>query len=639
MISVLSFPTFLFEVLLWCNIYATDDLIPDQELSATSLLETLNARGTLRTQLQVLAEWNYKTNISEETLKKQLEVSKQIAKENKEDWLQAIKYNWRSFKDPTLRRRFMKYSILGASALPEDKYVALQKIVDDMQAIYSTSKICDFKNPNKCDLSLEPEIVEIMTNSRDPEELKHVWVEWRNKNKVVKDMYKKYVELSNEVARLNNFTDNVQYWLFGYEDSKFRVKIAHVWEDIEPLYLQLHAYVRFKLREFYGENVVMEKGPIPAHLLGNMWAQSWISVLNFTLPYPEQQALDVTKELLKQGYTAKRIFKLAESFFVSLNLSAMTPLFWKKSVLEKPTDGREIVCHASAWDFFDGKDYRIKQCTTIDEKSLKTAHHEMGHIQYYMQYKDQPYIFRDGANPGFHEAVGDVMILSVSSTKHLKRIGLMSRKQPDNDDLELNNLYKIALEKVAFLPYSYVMDLWRWSVFERKTTPKNYNCKWWHYRNTIQGIEPPVNRNEDDFDPAAKYHTVADVSYLRYFVSTVIQFQFHLAACRIAGKYDPNDPQKPLHKCDIYKNKKAGNAIGKMLRMGSSRPWRDAMEVLTGERKINASGLLTYFEPLRKWLENENRKNNVYVGWEKPRTKCIKKGSQRRNLLKKYLNK
>ncbi|KAB0793117.1 hypothetical protein PPYR_12737 [Photinus pyralis] len=601
---------------------AADPPLEDEETRGKAYIKLLNEKTATRFNRETLASWKYDSNITEQNLEEQLKVSTESAKEAKEDWLKTIKFDWGSFSDYDLRRQFKKFSILGRSALPEEKFLKLEKSISDMETIYSTAKICDYNNKTNCDLSLEPEITDILATSRDPEELKHVWVEWRRKNAPARELFKEYVKYVNEVAVLNNFTSNTAYWLHNYESSTFVQEVDTIWEQLKPLYQQLHAYIRFKLRQRYG-SIVSKRGPIPAHLLGNMWAQSWVNVADFTIPDPLSQSADITSEMVKQGYDATKMFKKAEEFFVSLNLSKMTPEFWEQSILVKPNDGRKLICHASAWDFYDGKDFRIKQCTSVSFEDFITAHHEMGHIMYFMQYRDQPLVYRDGANDGFHEAVGDVMSLSVSSTKHLKAIGLMDANTPDNDAVDLNALFMIGLEKIAFLPFGYLMDKWRWGVFDGNITSDDYNCKWWEYRTTIQGVEPPVDRCEEDFDPAAKYHIVADVPYLRYFVSFVIQFEFHKAACELAGEYDPEDPTKPLHKCDIYNSTKAGEKIAKMLQMGSSRPWPDAMEVLTGQRKMDASGLLEFFRPLHKWLEEQNTKNGAHIGWEPSQKKCM----------------
>ncbi|KAJ8961523.1 hypothetical protein NQ318_014773 [Aromia moschata] len=572
-------------------IQCKDPKIEEEELEAHHFLAAINKKTGENEHKVALANWAYASNLTEENLRNQLAVAAQVAKEEKEIWQQVARYDWGRFSDYNLRRQISKYSILGPSALPEDKFKKLLKIISDMSAIYSKTKICDLHDPKKCDLALEPELTQILANSRDPEELQHVWLQWRNSiGPKCRSLYKDYVSLNNEAARLNNFADTAEYWLHDYEDPNIRQEIQNLWEQLKPLYLQLHAYVRHKLRQKYGD-IVSEKGPIPVHLLGNMWGQTWSNVVDFSLPYPGVEGEDLTKELVKENYTAIRIFQTAEEFFKSINLTEMPESFWERSILSKPKD-RELICHASAWDFFDQKDYRsafvyrIKQCTEVTQEQFITAHHEMGHIEYFIQYKDQPVKFRAGANDGFHEAVGDLIALSVRSTKHLRKIGLLKSK---NDNLQsvLNNMFETGLDKIAFLPFAYLMDLWRWDVFSGKTKPEDYNCKWWELRERYQGVEPPIDRSEEDFDPAAKYHIVSDVPYLRYFISFVVQFQFHRAVCEKAGEYEANNANKPLHECDIYQNTDAGNA-------------------------------------LKHGLKKENEKNGAYIGWEASKRVCVR---------------
>nr|CAD7196975.1 unnamed protein product [Timema douglasi] len=741
-----------------------EDLVSDEEQRARNYLAYIDKEFSRRATDSVNASWAYASNITDENLAKKiklpynndpvhlkLEVSADNARYQKQQWTETIKFRWQSFRDDDLRRQFKKYSVLGTAALSEKKHEKLEKLVSEMQSIYSKAKICDYKTPNKCDLNLEPELIELLRTSRDPAELKHAWVEWRKESgEKCRSLFEHYVALSNEAAILNtgpkkrratmlnciyrdpclcdvDFTDTTEYWLMDYESPDFQKQVVRLWEQIEPLYKELHAYVRRKLRETYGEEIVSRNGPIPAHLLGNMWAQKWGNVLELTVPYPnasavdvtprmkeqtwgnvldistpypEKEAVDVTPQMVKKGYTPLRMFKLAEEFFISLNLSAMPASFWDNSILEKPKD-RDLVCHASAWDFYDGKDFRIKQCTRVDMEDLLTAHHEMGHVQYFIQYKDQPSVYKEGANPGrctrvdmndlltahhemghiqyyiqykhlpkvykrganpgFHEAVGDVMSLSVSTPKHLRKVGLLDANSMDDYEATINYLYLQGLQKVAFLPSALLMDLWRWDVFKGHTTSDRYNCDWWKLREKYQGVEPPTHRTEDNFDPGAKYHIIASVPYIRYFVSYVIQFQFHRSLCEKAGQFDPEDPEsKPLHECDIYQSTEAGNLLGhlimimhymngkscdddqalygydtsmtsralnlcvcyvsrcfsRMLQMGSSRPWPDAMEVVTGQREMDASGLLDYFSPLYKWLQDENNRTEEYIGWE-----------------------
>ncbi|KAF4527176.1 hypothetical protein B566_EDAN006101 [Ephemera danica] len=580
------------------------------EKEGRDFMDEYNRLSAFENNKATLAEWAYDSNITEHNLKNKLAVSQESAKFFKEKWTQLIKFPWQQFSDPDLKRQFKIGSVLGNAILSEEEYKKYEETV---------------------------KLTELLMSSRNEKELKHIWVEWRKASgEKVRGLYKDYVDLSNKAATLNNFTDASALWLRSYEASDFRDQISTLWDQLQPLYQQLHAYVRRHLRAKYGDDVIKSRGPIPAHLLGNMWAQTWSNIKDFMLPYPNRPSTDVTPNMVKQGYTPLKMFKLSEQFFTSLNLSAMPESFWEKSILEKPADGRELVCHASAWDFYDAKDFRVKQCTRPTQRQFFTAHHEMGHVQYFLQYKHQPVTYRTGANPGFHEAVGDVMSLSVSTPKHLRAIGLLDEANSEEDkeaerEATINHLFSTALDKIAFLPFAYMLDLWRWDVFEGRTQPEEYNCAWWRLREKYQGLEPPVHRSEEDFDPAAKYHVVASVPYIRYFVSFVIQFQFHKALCEKAGQLEGG---APLHECDIYKSTAAGNLLGDMLQLGSSKPWPEAMALVTGQPRMDAGALREYFAPLETWLKAENERTGEFIGWEKSTKYCVQTREELSRLYK-----
>ncbi|KAF6209873.1 hypothetical protein GE061_015626 [Apolygus lucorum] len=586
------------------------------EAAAKEFMKTLNEKKEKLVSKGAIVSWAYESNITEENSKIKNEAYKEISKEQKAIWKELQKFDWKNFKDADLKRQFSLSNILGSTALPDDQFNQFMEVTEEMSTIYSKAKICDYKNQTKCDLRLEPELTDIFAKSRDPEELKHYWVGWRDASgKKCRELYKKYIVLKEAEAKANGFDDPVKLWNFDFESESFENDIQNLWEQLRPFYQQLHAYVRDKLVKKYGESVVSKNGPIPAHLLGNMWAQTWSNINDLVNPFQGQGTKDsATKEMVAQGFTPVKMAKLSEDFFTSINLTAMPKTFWEKSILERPTD-REIVCHASAWDF-NYNDVRIKMCTEINEEDLGTMHHEMGHIEYFLQYQHQPQVYREGANSGFHEAIGDTIALNVRTSNHMNKIRLKSSSQKSREDT-LQDLFETALDKIAFLPFGFLIDQYRWNVLRNKTTVDQLECDWWKLREKYQGLEPPVDRTENDFDPAAKYHVVGDVPYVRYFVSFVIQFQFYKALCVEAGQYDPKAPEKsPLHECDIYGNTKAGNLLGKMLQMGSSKPWQDAMEVITGQRNMDAGPLMEYFKPLVDWLTEENKKSKVPIGWE-----------------------
>uniref|UniRef100_A0A0A9Z5G6 Angiotensin-converting enzyme n=1 Tax=Lygus hesperus TaxID=30085 RepID=A0A0A9Z5G6_LYGHE len=481
-------------VIFFASLVASEDDV--SEAAAKDFMKSLNERKEKLSNRGSLASWAYESNITEENSRMKSEVYKEISKEQKEMWKELQKYDWKNFKDADLKRQFSMSNVLGTNALPDDQFNQFINVTEQMSSIYSKAKICDYKNKTKCDMRLEPELTEILAKSRDPEELKHYWVGWRDASgKECRELYKQYVVLKGAEAKANGFDDPVKLWNFDFESDSFENDIQKLWEQLRPFYQQLHAYVRDKLVKKYGESVVSKNGPIPAHLLGNMWAQTWSNINDIVNPFHGEGTKEsATKEMVKQGYTPMKMAKLSEDFFKSINLTAMPKTFWEKSILERPTD-REIVCHASAWDFSDGDDVRIKMCTEVNEEELGVMHHEMGHIEYFLQYKDQPQVYREGANSGFHEAIGDTIALNVKTTKHMNKLKLKSSSQKSREDT-LRDLLETALDKVAFLPFGFLIDQYRWNVLRNITTVDQLECDWWKLREKYQGLEPPVDRTE-----------------------------------------------------------------------------------------------------------------------------------------------
>jgi peptidyl-dipeptidase A len=445
----------------------------------------------------------------------------------------------------------------------------------------------------------------LLTESRDPAVLEDAWTGWHRVGRTIRPEFHRYVDLANRGAEELGFADTGAMWRSKYDmpPSDFALEVDRLWQQVQPLYRSLHAYVRRRLGETYGEDRVPVTGPIPCHLLGNMWAQSWEGIYPLLAPPEERTPFDLTKALVDRGTTPEEMVRYAERFFVSLGLDPLPASFWERSMLTRPRD-REVVCHASAWDIDFAEDIRIKLCTEITGEDFQTIHHELGHNYYQRAYAHQPFLFRDSAHDGFHEAVGDTVALSVTP-EYLARIGLAAADTPPEDDLEL--LLHRALEKVAFLPFGLAVDRWRWKVFSGEIGPADYNRTWWELRREYQGVVPPAPRGEEEFDPGAKYHVPANVPYIRYFLAHVLQFQFHRALARLAGATGP------LHRASIFGSREAGRHLRAMLEMGQSRPWPDALEVLTGERRMDAGALLEYFAPLQRWLDQQNQGQSL--GW------------------------
>lgn len=502
---------------------------------------------------------------------------------------------------PDVARKLMLLKLSLTLPAPKDpaERDELTKLAASLEGDYGKGKFCPEGDNTKC-LSLG-DLEEIMGNSRDPEELKRAWTGWHQISQPYRKDYVRFVELSNKGAKEMGFKDTGAMWRAKYdmEPDAFAAETERLWQQVKPLYDSLYTYTRRKLSEKYGKEVVPLDGPIPAHLLGNMWAQQWGNV--YPLLKPEgsgDRGYNLTEILKARNTEPKQLVKYGETFFTSLGFEQLPPTFWERSLFVKPAD-HEVVCHASAWDLDFEKDVRLKMCIQVNEEDFTTVHHELGHNYYQMAYAGQPFLYRDSANDGFHEAIGDVMALSVTPP-YLKQIGLIDTVPDQSADIGF--LLERALDKVAFLPFGYLVDQWRWKVFSGEVGPNDYNKAWWDLRLKYQGLVPPVPRSEQDFDAGAKYHVPANTPYTRYFLAHILQFQFHRALCREAGF------KGPLYQCSIYGNKLAGEKLKQMLALGLSKPWPEALKTMTGEDKMDATAIIDYFAPLKTWLDEQNKK-------------------------------
>jgi peptidyl-dipeptidase A len=454
------------------------------------------------------------------------------------------------------------------------------------------------------------DLEEKMGTVRDPADLQEMWTSWHtNVGRPMRADYTRLVEIANQGAKELGYSDTGAMWRSRYDmpPDEFAAMTDRLWNEVKPLYEQLHCYTRDKLNEKYGDKVQPETGPIRADLLGNMWAQEWGDIYPIVAPKGAGDVgYDLTDLLVKNKYTPEKIVKTGEQFFSSLGFAPLPESFWQRSMITAPRD-REVVCHASAWDVDNVEDLRIKMCTKVNANDFVTVHHELGHNYYQRAYNKQPFLYLDSANDGFHEAIGDMIALSVTP-QYLVQIGLLPRNKVPSAEKDVGLLLRQAMDKVAFLPFGLLVDKWRWRVFSGQVTPANYNQGWNDLRLQYQGIAPPTARSEQDFDPGAKYHVPASVPYTRYFLARILQFQFYQAACSQAGWTGP------LHRCSFYGNKEVGQKLNAMLAMGASRPWPDALEAFTGTREMSGKPMLDYFRPLMGWLEQQNR--GKQCGWQ-----------------------
>jgi peptidyl-dipeptidase A len=542
------------------------------------------------------AAWVYETHITDDTEAMAAQANELALAAAGEIAIQARRYNKLALSADSKRK--LKLLQLSMSLSNDKDREAYTQLSAQMNGAYGKATYCKTPGDDSTCLNLG-QLENILATSRNPAELKDAWLGWHAQAATYKDRYVKYVDISNKGSREMGFANTGAMWRSQYDmpPEAFAAETERLWQQVKPLYDSLHQYVRLKLQQTYGKDEVPSEGPIPAHLFGNMWSQSWDNLYPLVKPQGPAANVDIADSLKQKNIDAKAMTKMAEGFYTSLGMETLPASFWQKSQFTKPRD-REVVCHASAWDVDNVTDVRIKMCIKPTTEEFLVIHHELGHTYYQLAYRNQPFLFKNGANDGFHEAIGDTVALSTTPS-YMHKLGLLPAVPAPEQDIGV--LLDKALQKIAFLPFSYLVDQWRWKVYSGETKPQDYDKVWWELREKYQGVKRPVPMLENGFDAGAKYHVPADVPYSRYFIAHILQFQLHRALCREAGYTGP------LNRCSIYENKAAGKKFQAMLEMGASRPWNEALKVVTGEDKLDATAIIDYFAPLKVWLDAQNK--------------------------------
>jgi peptidyl-dipeptidase A len=600
---------------------------PATEVGARAFLDSANSELLKLSAQDSRANWTAMTDITEDTEATTALIDGQFTARMLE--IAAESHKWDKVTLPADLRREMKLLQLNTPAAPKEPNLLEEQtqLAAQLTGMYGKGKYCEHNG--KC-LGIDA-ISNIMAHSTDPEELTRLWVGWHAIGAPMRDKYARFVELQNAGARELGYHDTGELWRAGYDmtPTQFSAEVDRAWAQLEPLYRELHTYVRGRLIARYGKAAERADGMIPAQLLGNMWAQEWGNIYDIVAPTDPKLAqfkpVDLEAALKKQiaekdpaaaaafkegtdltsdgGHAAtlaagRDMVHYGENFFKSLGFAPLPATFWERSQFVHPRD-REVVCHASAWDVDYVEDLRVKMCIEVNADYFTTVHHELGHNFYQRAYNKQPFLFRGGANDGFHEAIGDAIALSITPP-YLKTLGLTDAEPPAEADIPLQ--LRTALDKVAFLPFGLALDRWRWQVFSGEVKPGDYNKAWWALREKYQGVAPPVERTEADFDAGAKNHIPTNVPYARYFLARIYQFQFYKAMCGASGY------KGPLNRCSFHGSKAAGEKLEKMLAAGQSRPWQVTLKEMTETDHLDAQPMLDYFAPLYQWLKEQNAK-------------------------------
>lgn len=560
-------------------------------------------------------QWQLDTNVTADSKVKLDELRGQFLAWRARRVKVAAKFNL-AMTPSHVSRQVQQFLVSGA---PNDPAVGKRMAVLQTRML-SSYTFASSRRFSSVTSSVCGEAGDVMSRSRDPEVLRDAWISWRDdvsREGQMREDYREFVQLANTGARDNGYSDYGHFWRQSqfFQTPDIDRQVASLWRETRPLYVQLHAYIRRKLRQQYGSDVIGESGTIPAHLLGDMWAQDWSNIFDLADPFPTSATPEVTTSGDDVISDVTERLQAAEAYFLQVGLRPLPHDFWNTSMLVKPQD-RLVNCHAQAFDMYRPGQFRVKMCACASESSLRRFYHELGHVQYAMAYTDQPTIFREPANAALAETVGDVIQIAAANEAWLDEEGRSHECDiPTHADVttrqehDIRHLLRQALRTVAFLPFGLLVDRWRYDVMAGYVTPRQYNAHWWHLRHKYQGVKPPVPRSERDFDAGSKYHIPAHRPYLGYFVSTSLQFQVLESLCRGI------DHKGPLHTCRLSTSRKATWPLRNLMSAGSSQPWQDLLQDFTGSRTVSARALVNYFRPLQRWLEADNRKHGERTGW------------------------
>ncbi|MCY7354109.1 MAG: M2 family metallopeptidase [Lysobacter sp.] len=610
---------------------------PPADETADQFIARVNAELKAMYPDLTAAQWVSSTYITDDTELLSAKSNERYLTQLK-SWIEQAKRFEGKQMSPDTARAITLLKLGTSMPPPKDpvKLAELTKLATKMEGMYGSGSYCKTEGDAKSCRDIG-ELEDVLRSSRDYDEQLDAWQGWHTISVPMRKDYQRFAELVNEGAKDLGYADTGEMWRSGYDmtPAEIAAETDRLWGQVKPLYEQLHCYTRTKLQAKYGADKGAVNGMLPAHLMGNLWQQDWGNLWDVLEPYAGAGSLDITSTLEQQYQrefalqlskldnslplaeerieaqrtaqldSAKKMTERAQDFYTSLGMSKLPDSYWQNTQFIKPRD-RDVVCHASAWDMNLEGDVRTKMCIKPNEEDFTTIYHELGHVYYYMAYNNLPPLFQTGAHDGFHEAIGDTIVLSMTP-QYLQSIGLVGEQQVSNEAL-INSQMRMALAKVSFLPFGLMIDRWRWGVFDGSITPGNYNTAWWDLKAKYQGVAPATKRGEEFFDPGAKYHVPGNTPYTRYFLSHVLQFQFYKALCDAAGY------KGPLYACSFYGNKVAGQKFQAMLAKGASQPWQKTMKEITGGEKMDAAAVLEYFAPLQTWLKQQNEGQTC--GWQ-----------------------
>ncbi|XP_075231861.1 angiotensin-converting enzyme-like isoform X2 [Lycorma delicatula] len=589
-----------------------DGELSDETDHLGDYFESVNEKLEKVEKEYLLALWDYQTNMTIENERKMEKAKLELRQYRINVRTELLNYSEDKIRNFAVRRQWQLLVNVGTDILDDYPRSKLQEYLSDMIKDFESIRVPHYMNKSK--LLNSEEITVEMKKTPDTETLKYYWTSfYEHFDDHSKQVFRRISDLFIDASNAHGYSDPKYIHFSDYYKSNVDIVIKMFYSRIQRLYWELHAYVRYCLRLVHGRTLITQQGHIPAHLLGDLWGKSWEHLYESTKPYKNVKDFNVTDMLISKNYSVVMMAKMAEQFFKSLYLESLPQTFWRKSILEKPKDGRKFDCTPRSWDFFDGEDYRLTMCGEVNEDTLMKMYYEMGHLQYMMQYKDKPHVFKRPPTSAFYEAVALLPSLTVKSLSYQFKKQFFV-ETPSYEQL-INYLYKLALDKIVFVPYACAVEVFRLEVLNRTVGTKEYNLNWWKHR-YFGGIGPPDYRTEKNFDFAGILDGMQHVTYTHRLIGEFMAFFFHEELCKTTSHYEHCVPEQyEFANCDLFGEKEPGKILQRLLSEGAATSWTNALHIVTKARKVKPQGLMVFFHPLLNWLIKENRKNQQQAGW------------------------
>ncbi|XP_075170478.1 angiotensin-converting enzyme-like [Haematobia irritans] len=554
-----------------------------------------------------------------DTSSRKLSTMKTIASELVDFSNEASEFDLEKINDPETKRALNNIRESADLFILGDEYfttfamalVALETLASDKD-IEPYMGGANMPNQDDSEIAYYPDIQRIVATTNDPAELKYYWDAWREKNTVWSAVnFYTIIEAMKKSAELLD-RPVLDLYYSGYNVEEFLKEMDRVMEELKPTYQQMHAFIRRELHKKYGSDVIDENGPIPHHLFEQVLAQAWKegSIIEDYFPFKELPAYDG----FVKNFNSKKMLNDSQDFYKSLGFSDLDEDFLKNRIKEEDESESLNGCRDNIMDITP-KVY-MEYCRKVDFRKFMQMHGYVGRIHYAQEKKNLPAFFFHAYDLEY--PVGEAVILSASTPKHLQTIGLAKDFKFTEKTL-MNRLFRMGIHTILNIPEFYVQSKIVSELLKGTVDMDTVNKRYWKLMEDYAGVEPPSDREEGSIDfPYKFYLDVEENHQTKKFVSEILGYQFYKALCQKSGD------QGQLHNCDFYGNKDVGNVLKSMMSLGSTKSFKDVIsKILTDNTSLCANPLVEYYTPILDWVKTLNEQNKVKIGWNPSQNKVV----------------